>query len=219
MRKRTGFYLALGLIVAVTAAGRALCSRLGGGQSALLTRASEGLKHVPREIGPWRCVFERPLDEGDVQMLHCAGYVSRSYVHTQTRSTVNVTLLVGPAGPLVAHRAEFCVPSRGWIQLGDPVKFQIAVDGQGFHEFFQADFEEQSVSGRRSRIYYAWNRGGRWEAPSSPRIALGGSPGLFKLQVDTAIDVAPAAGNDPAAQFVKDLLPALEQVSLPQTMH
>ncbi len=210
-RQRTLFYVAIALIVAITAGGNMLCGRLGRGQSAMLHDAADRLQTLPKEIGDWRCTQEQPLADRVVEMLQCSGFVARTYVHNQTGRSVHLTLLVGPAGPMTVHRPEVCLPSREWEALGKVQKCPMEANGGESDEFFRCDFAAQTLSGQRVRIYYGWNRGDRWQAPDSPRIALGDASGLFKLQVNVLLPGGESVSDDPALEFLRDLLPVLEQ--------
>ena len=78
----------------------------------------------------------------------------------------------------------------------------------------------KSVSGHKLRVYYAWRKfAGPWEAPNRPRLALGGQPMLYKLQM--AGDAPTRADDnslesDAARRFLNDLLPVLDGILAPQ---
>ncbi|MBI3465703.1 MAG: hypothetical protein HY000_22015 [Planctomycetes bacterium] len=97
--------------------------------------------------------------------------------------------------------------------MGTNKKLRLKGDGTASDEFFRSDFEAQTVSGEHLRIYYSWNRGGRWEAPESPRIALGGAAGLLKLQASTVLPSG-TPDDDPPLEFLRELTALLHKSPL-----
>jgi hypothetical protein len=72
-------------------------------QERLMRSAGEAISRLPETIGPWRLESAESLDDTALRMLECRAYQSRQYAHETTGEKVNFLLLVGPAGPLVAH--------------------------------------------------------------------------------------------------------------------
>jgi hypothetical protein len=67
------------------------------------------------------------------------------------------------------------------------------------------------------RLYWAWNSGGNWEASASPRWQYRGQPYLYKLYVSRDNSRQPnlAPQADPAAEFLRGLIPVMRPVLFP----
>ena len=87
-------------------------------QERLMRSAGEAVSRLPETIGPWRLEASEPLDDTALRMLDCRAYQSRQYTHEKTGEKVNFLLLVGPAGPLVAHTPEVCYASTDFQLFG-----------------------------------------------------------------------------------------------------
>ena len=161
----------------------------------LMHAASENLRHFPDRIGTWRAVAAEPLSANAVRMLQCRFHESRVYIDDQTGEKVYLILLVGPAGPLVAHTPEVCYASREFKVVDAAHPITIRGSGPAADVFDVVEFQAGSVMAERHRAYYGWHSvTGRWQAPHNPRLTLGGQPMLYKLQ----LSLDPASFN-PAA--------------------
>ena len=58
------------------------------------------LAELPEQFGDWKVQSTSEMSEHVVDMLQCAGYSYRTYENTVTGETVNVTILLGPSGPI-----------------------------------------------------------------------------------------------------------------------
>jgi hypothetical protein len=156
-----------------------------------------------------------PLSENVLQILGCRAHQSRTYVDDLTGEQVALTLLAGAAGPLVAHTPDVCYPSTDF-DVAEPVGSEV-LRGTGARAdtFDRATFRSRSVDARRQRVYYAWRKfDGPWQVPPNPRLALGGQPMLYKLQLagDAPADPGVSSPSDPARRFLTDLLPVLDEM-------
>lgn len=212
---RVIYYLTVFAAIAATAVSEYRARGTGQQieQQKQLADASRRLDVVPSLFGKWRLDGKQTLPKAVIDMLKCAGYTARTYRHEDSGEAVAMILLVGEAGPLVAHTPEVCMASRDLRRVGDPSSFNLPSRGGGSHALTELTLQSQSVMGGRLRVYYAWNRGDRWEAPKRPRITLGGAPVLYKLQIMANLvpGSAGATENDAARQFLKELLPALDR--------
>jgi hypothetical protein len=209
------------LLVAVSLLGAYLCRTLAGGGDSerLLQLAGENVSRLPETIGAWRMEKSDPLSENVMQILGCRAQQSRVYADDQTGDQVALTLLVGDAGPLVAHTPDVCYSSTDF-EIAEPAGAEV-IRGSGARAdtFDRATFRSRSLDGRKQRVYYAWRKfDGPWQVPPNPRLALGGQPMLYKLQL--AGEAQETAGNspqsDPVRRFLADLLPVLDRTLSPQ---
>jgi hypothetical protein len=181
----------------------------------LMRIASEGISRLPATIGPWRLLKTETMPDSAIALLQCRGHEARLYGDDQTGDKVSLILLVGPAGPLVAHTAEVCYGSVDNDIVGPPHSEIVRGTGERADTVHQVTFASKSLSGHKLRVYYAWRKfEGRWEAPDRPRLTLGGQPMLYKLQM--AGEAPPKADDrtlesDAARRFLVDLLPVLDR--------
>jgi hypothetical protein len=140
------------------------------------------------------------------------------YVNDDTGERVSMILLVGQAGPLVAHTPEVCYSSANYSIVASD-RPEIISSDRGRGTFARVILRSNSTAGEGQRVYYGWRPPrGEWQAPESPRMTLGGSPMLYKLQLATD-DVADATGEsnesgqaDAGQRFLADLLPVLDPI-------
>jgi hypothetical protein len=209
--------LPLVLLIATSLLGECLCRNLagGGGSEHLLQLAGDNVSRLPETIGAWRMEKSEPLSDDVLQILGCGAQQSRVYVDDLSGEQVALTLLVGAAGPLVAHTPDVCYPSSNF-EITEPAGAEV-IRGTGARAdtFDRATFRSRSVDARRQRVYYAWRKfDGPWQVPANPRLALGGEPMLYKLQlaIDAAEDAGTSPQSDTARKFLADLLPVLDEI-------
>lgn len=218
----TRAWIGLVVLVVVSIVGDRLCRTAASGvnQEEQLRSASEAVAKIPESFGRWRMTHSEPVDDDVVRMLECRAYESRIYVDEETGEKLSFILFVGPAGPLVAHTPDVCYSSAAF-EIAEKTEAHV-VRGEGDHAdtFNRIEFRSKSVSGEKQEVYFGWRRpAGRWEAPESPRLALGGSPLLYKIQVaanDDAKVNSSSEGAEPVAsvnrRFLADLLPVLDSI-------
>ena len=76
--------------------------------------------------------------------------------------------------------------------------------------------KSKSLAAQNQLVYYAWRPYyGHWQAPTSPRMTLGGQPMLYKLQLAVnapGIGVAAPAETNGVQRFLADSLPVLDGI-------
>lgn len=70
------------------------------------------LEQLPANVGSWRLESSAEISPDVQEMLRCAGYVNRTYVHRLTGATARVAVLLGPTTPIAIHTPEICFSSR-----------------------------------------------------------------------------------------------------------
>ena len=209
------------ILVAMSLLGECLCRTLAGGADSerLLQIASVNVSRLPETIGAWHKLKSDPLSDNVLRILGCRAQQSCVYADDLTGDQVTLTLLAGSAGPLVAHTPEVCYSSID-VDIAEPAG-AIAIRGTGekADTFDRVIFRSKTVEGRKQQVYYAWRKfDGPWQAPRSPRLALGGQAMLYKLQL--AGEAPEKSGNSPESESVRrlldDLLPVLDRILKPQ---
>lgn len=151
----------------------------------MLQAATEEVDALPSTIGPWRSEAAAPLSDELHKALHCRAYQSRMYVNGETGERVSLVLVAGNAAPLVTLAPQ-AFYENDQLDLAEPGQPETIGEQAEFLPFTLAS---RSETGKTLRTYLAWRTSdGRWEAPRNPKLALGGQPMLFRLQVATASD-------------------------------
>jgi hypothetical protein len=178
----------------------------------MLAAAAEKLQLIPTAIGDWQMEASREFPRLVLETLENPTYVCRSYKNQRTGRSVELTLLVGPSGPLVAHRPEICIDGQGHRIVRGPELAEFG-ESHDLQQLFRTTFARLPAAGQFV-IYYGWTRGRGCEAPEWPRLALGREPALYKLQV--AANLEPfddkRSDQDPGRQFLSEFLPVLDKI-------
>jgi hypothetical protein len=174
-----------------------------------LELAGSQLAEIPQQLGDWRMLEERPVEENVRQILECAGSVVRVYAHQETGAVVNVAVIVGPSGPTAVHTPEICYSSRDFEISGPRMKSWFKPPGGLSHSLWATTFRSRNAGRELLRVYYGWSAGDQWTASTSPRFEFGGSKLLYKIQV--AALVGPTNDDnstDPCQDFMDAFLQA-----------
>ncbi len=165
------------------------------------------LATMPSQFGEWQLKSDQRLDDRTVKMLRCAGHLNRRYVSTVNGDVVDLVLMVGPSGPLLAHTPDVCMNSREFEQIEGSGPTTIHPGGESANVFLKTAYRARTLEGQTLRLYYAWSRDAKkWEGPNQPRLTLGDSAMLYKLQVTSVHTGANAADNhDTCRRFLADL--------------
>jgi hypothetical protein len=211
---RLSFYVATLVTLVATALPALYFGQREGLRAELIEQAAVHLEAVPRHFGPWHLLEESELPDSTLRMLQCENHVSRTYKNDQTGESVSLVMLVGPAGPLVAHTPEVCMTSREFEQLKAPVVVPLSKSSDD--RFYAASFRAKTLDGNKLDVYYAWSRDGKhWEAPESPRLTLGPAPVLYKIQIATPqVHLAGETTRSAGEAFLSDLLPVISAATV-----
>jgi len=210
--------VALAALVGLSLVGDFLCRTLASpvDREKLLESAAERVSRLPSQIGSWRMKRSAPLPDETLQMLRCRAHENRVYMDDQTGETVSLVLMTGTAGPLVAHTPEVCYSSVDFETIEPAHPEAIRQSGSGSDVFDQVTFRSRNVAADTQRVFYGWRTvSGSWVAPKNPRLSLGGEPLLYKVQLTGEAPpekLSGASATDPARRFLKELLPALDEI-------
>lgn len=172
--------------------------------------AAKRLQTFAPQLEHWAAEEDHVLAQAVKDELQCRGYLHRSYVNRDTGESVNVAVLVGPAGPISVHTPEICYSSREFTLASQRRKVPISATSEKQSHFWSVDFQSVRVEGTPLRVYYAWTADGRWEAAENPRFHFAGHPMLFKIQL-AAQTATLGEDNDPGRRFLQEFLPALDK--------
>jgi hypothetical protein len=179
--------------------------------SAELEAASTRLRGVPLTAGGWTAVTQE-VDPEPFRQTRAVSYWVRRY-SKEGAGTITVILMCGRAGHMAVHTPDVCYRGAGFEMDGEPT--EQAVDcGPGSMapaQLWVARFRQPGkAAGLELRIWWSWNSGAGWQAPTAPRLAFGGAPFLYKLYVvrETTGD---GGADEVTPAFVRALLPVLEK--------
>jgi hypothetical protein len=175
------------------------------GQPPEITEAVKRLSSLPETIGHWKKVDDSDLSDYERSVLQCHAHLRRVYRHAKSGQTVQVSLLLGPAGPTSVHTPEMCL--GGGPFTVDALRTPLVVTGRD-DQFWTVTFKGTDVSAQSLRAVYAWRFEGSWEAPREPRVSHGTLPYLYKLQVVCQGDATTTLAT--CEDFFRDFLPMAE---------
>lgn len=187
-----------------------LSQRWGPPQEML--EAAKKLETIPTEFGDWRLKKANTFNKETLEMLRCAGYISRIYENRVTNETVNVAVIVGPPGQISVHTPEVCFSSQDYTHESQRQKNSISRGGRDMDDFWFLTFQTNDLYARKLSVAYGWSTGGNWLAVDDPRFKYGGYPYLYKIQL--AADMSGGSKDpqkDPCLEFLEDFVPAAKK--------
>ncbi len=214
--KRSAPLLASLLIVAAAGVLHALWTDRWG-VSPRRQAAARALQNVPLTIGQWDG-RSLTLSERELQIAEADGYVMRDYVNRATGQVVSLLIVCGRPGPISVHPPEVCYRGAGYELASATVKQVLpAAPPVPQAEFRVIDFRQaDSPTPLQLRVFYTWGEQGQWSAPDRPRLtyalSFSADAVLFKMYVvrQKTGDATPV-DKDPCLDFVKELLPTLQE--------
>ena len=118
-------------------------------------------------------------------------------------------LMVGRAGRMAVHTPEVCYRGAGYELSGPPSQHDVTEDGGRRAAFWTATFVKPNTSGSDLQLYWGWNGGDGWKAPTSPRWEFADRPALYKLYL-SQVRTGAAADERHMDEFLRKFLPAVE---------
>ena len=212
--------IAVLLVAAVTLGAGVIHGRMLNrwGISEDMQAAAAQLARLPAQFGQWRSAADQELDATSVEMLECAAYKARTYVHEGTGQAVSVTVLLGRAGPITAHTPEICYSGRAYRVHQERQAIEIHDVRGGGDAFWALTFQANDVSGTLLRVCYGWSAGARWSAPRDARFAFAGRPYVYKIQLSTPLSsLAAPQQEDPCRKFLEEFVPAARKYLIDPT--
>jgi hypothetical protein len=173
-----------------------------------LPRAAHSLERLPVQLGDWHVVHQgQSLSDFVCRELGLHGYLSRVYAHRLTGAEVHILVMVGQPGRLVRHPPTVCYANRNNQQIG-PIELVALPQESTGSRFRMVEYRRPNQAlDERFVVAYAHTVDGTWDAPDSPRIAYGGSPFLYKVQLLTQKSPADeVADADPPIDAARERL-------------
>ena len=170
-----------------------------------LTAQGAELHQLPKQVGEWVQVDERPLQDNAQRLLRCYGSTLRDYRNERTGDVISVAVLFGPRGPIAVHTPEVCYSSAGTEPIGQRERRTIPTRPEP-SDFWRTRFRQLGETEPSLEVWYGWSDGGRWQAADRPRFWMTDS--LYKLQL-AGPPISAATGQSPCENFLQAFLPLL----------
>jgi len=174
---------------------------------------------IPMEIGDWKGEKLEPEDPDREKLeLKVAGavqHMSRVYRHAGTGDEVHVFMICGMSRSVAKHTPDACYPGAGFRPVGDIQSY--AMPAADDSQFDTAVFTKETAKATETRrVFWAWNKDGKWEAPNSPRRAYRGPTPLLKMYL-TAVPRRDEGlpGDSVCVDFAKLFIPAVNRQFFP----
>ncbi len=171
------------------------------------------LADVPRVLGDWETIDDKPLPSDELAVGEIAGYLNRIYVNRRAGKALAVLCVCGRPGPIGQHPPTVCFGGEGF-ELVKKQRMSFPVPDGPAAEFWVGDFRRGSaVMPESERVYWSWTGNGTWVAADSPRLTFARFRALYKLYVIHRMSRPDEAVQDDAApDFIKLFVPALQKV-------
>jgi hypothetical protein len=203
------FPTAIAIIVLTGLVHGDLSGRWGASQE--LQEAVARLDAIPSAIGDWRAT-DLELDPRQVEIGEIAGYVARRY-ENPAGAGFTVMLVCGRPGPIAAHTPEWCYGGAGYEAEGSPSAETLDLNEKKLAAFWVNVFrKERAAIPEVLEICWAWNAGGKWQAPENARVAFAPDRVLYKLYVVRDASADSDRGEEQAVrrEFIRELMPGID---------
>ena len=154
-----------------------------------MSAAAQQLVQFPRSFGDWDVSQDgEPLSEDICHELGLVGHVSRVYKNRTNGEVVTLLLMLGQSGRLVRHPPDICYANRANQQVNEATTMSVDTTAPP-SELRLLEYRKSGLATEdRFLVAYGLTTDITWSAPKYPRIAFGGSPHVYKLQILTTLE-------------------------------
>lgn len=171
---------------------------------------------LPQTLGTWQLLQQESPTPGELRILQATDHWQRVYQCQETEQIVVVTLIAGPAGPLLSHQPEVCYARNEFSTHSDA---SIRAVPQRHDRFRFQTLEPRQTTQSAMTIAYAWHDGENWTAPRMPRFQLAGHATLQRLQLNMRHPSGHVREAESAMQqFVQLMLDAVDPADKQETI-
>jgi EpsI family protein len=169
---------------------------------------NKSFENFPRSSENWRMVGEAVFSAAVLDTLRPTDYLSRSYIHLQSRKTVNLYIGYHDGGPDAGeiHSPRHCLPGGGWEQLSiGPV--DVEVDGNA-RQVVLAVYRKDKVD--TVFVYWFQSMGAIYSDEYTLKLAefknslLHGRKDAAFIRIATPVQTSREAAVELAVDFVED---------------
>lgn len=171
------------------------------------------MQKLPMTIGEWEGK-QLAQNQEELDYAGIAGSVSREYRNRNTGQVVSMFLVAGGARKVAVHTPDKCMVAAGYKMSKEPDPFNVVKESQ----FYTTTFSKEDVSKTDYlRVFWGWNAGKGWQAPSAPRWEFRGKEALFKMYLMTPlVSQQDEITLDPTLEFMKVAEPELHRILFPE---
>ncbi len=205
-----------GLIIAVTYVQGEWSQRWSTEPEEEMSQLAARYQDIPKEFGDW-VGEDLQYNPGELELAGAKANVSRRYRNKETGLVVSVYMICGYSRDVAVHTPDACYVGRGHVMERRPVSqpFNLGADVSTLKT--STFLKETGKDATHQRIFWGWNRGGRWEAPHSPRWKYGGRSILNKIYLIASVPGGSkeALEDSAAYKFGLEYLPLVSQTLYP----
>ncbi len=179
---------------------------------ALLEEAAGRVALVPFDFDGWEGKT-MDVDREEFEQAGAKTFWARQY--TRRGQMLTVLLMCGKAGRMAVHTPEFCYQGLGYELVSAPQQFALPLRteaGSAKTEFWTARFNKPLGVSNDLRLFWAWNDGNGWQAPSSPRWQFRRAAFLYKLYIVHPTSAQQALNDELGAEFLPRFLPVADKI-------
>ena len=174
------------------------------------------LSKIPQTIEGWHVLkgSDQVLDPLTTRITGSTDHIIRTYYDDGTGVMLSVLVLFGPAEPVIPHTPQICYPSSGFQTVGETIDVDVKISDSEDAKFRSSVFAK--AGGRsviRQTVYHSFLLDGVWSPTIPNRRFARKNPGIFKVQIQRrVVDGEKRDADEPIEDFVKKLIPTLEQM-------
>jgi hypothetical protein len=182
------------------------------GPSHSMVELAARMESVPTVIGEWtgKAIDVAAIDRA---VAGVDASLARRYSHRTRGVAVTVIFVVGLPGKISTHTPDVCYQGAGFVTNSiAPFECQYGPDNR--RALFQTAMAlRDGPPASALKIFWSWNSGEGWMAPTSPRWEFSDKPVLTKLYVvRESVGADNDLARDPSVEFLRDFLPELDRV-------
>lgn len=150
--------------------------------------AAARFDQLPEDVGLWKLEESFEIEPAVDEILRCAGYLHRRYVHRDTAKAIDVIVMVGPSDTMSVHTPEVCYRGAGFMMEGKTRTVEVKSADREADKLGLVSMRHIDDASSALLVAYGWSLGETFALPSSPRWAFRHVPYLYKIQA--AVPVA-----------------------------
>ncbi|HTU25175.1 MAG TPA: exosortase-associated EpsI family protein [Pirellulales bacterium] len=172
---------------------------------------ADQLKNVPVDIGDWHSVPHEEPDERVREEAGAIGTLSRDFTRDDGQA-VSVFIVTGRLQDMFYHEPKRCYKAAGFEAQEGKQRHEIAIGDGETADFFSSRFTKTDAMGKQDQVvYWSWDASGKWLAPTEHKWVFRGQHALYKLYVIFTPGPNDTADQNPAIEFIPQLIPALNK--------
>ena len=172
---------------------------------------ADQLKNVPDDIGDWHSTPHEEPDKRTLEEAGAIGSLSRDFTRDDGKA-VSVFIVTGRLQDMFYHEPKRCYKAAGFEAQDEKQRHEILIGDGETADFFSSRFVKSEATGKQDQVvYWSWSSNGKWLAPTEHKWVFRGQRALYKLYLIYTPDTNDTADQNPATEFIPQLIPALNK--------